>query len=48
MTDQLETVIEAHGDLTRWTQLETVSARLIQGWAQLTCRCWWPTATATP
>jgi hypothetical protein len=33
MTDLLETVIEAHGGLTRWTQLETVSARLVQGGA---------------
>ncbi len=33
MTDLLETVIEAHGGLTRRTQLETVSARLIQGGA---------------
>src|SRR5882724_8921009 len=33
MTDLLETVIEAHGGLTRWTRLETVSARLVQGGA---------------
>jgi hypothetical protein len=31
MSDLLETVIEAHGGLERWTQLETVSARLVQG-----------------
>jgi hypothetical protein len=30
MSDLLETVLEAHGGLPRWTQLETVSARLIQ------------------
>jgi hypothetical protein len=33
MSDLLETVLEAHGGLPRWTQLETVSARLIQGGA---------------
>jgi hypothetical protein len=33
MSDLLETVVEAHGGLTRWTQLETVSARLAQGGA---------------
>ncbi len=31
MTDLLETAIEAHGGLARWTQLATVSARLVQG-----------------
>jgi hypothetical protein len=31
MTDLLETVLDAHGGLTRWNQLETVSARLAQG-----------------
>ena len=31
MSDLLETVIEAHGGLERWNQLNTVSARLIQG-----------------
>jgi hypothetical protein len=31
MGDLLETVIEAHGGLERWNQLDTVSARLIQG-----------------
>src|SRR5271156_5017939 len=33
MTDLLETVIEAHGGLKRWTELDSVSARLIQGGA---------------
>jgi hypothetical protein len=31
MTDLLETVIEAHGGLHRWNQLDAVSARLVQG-----------------
>jgi hypothetical protein len=31
MRDLLETVIEAHGGLERWNQLNNVSARLIQG-----------------
>jgi hypothetical protein len=31
MSDLLETVIEAHGSLERWNELNTVSARLIQG-----------------
>ena len=31
MTDLLETVIEAHGGLERWDQLDNVSARLAQG-----------------
>ena len=31
MNDLLETVIEAHGGLERWNQLDSVSARLIQG-----------------
>jgi hypothetical protein len=31
MTDLLEEVVEAHGGLKRWNQLETVSAHLIQG-----------------
>jgi hypothetical protein len=31
--DLLETVIEAHGRLERWNELESVSARLIQGGA---------------
>jgi hypothetical protein len=30
-SDLLETVIEAHGGLERWNELDTVSARLIQG-----------------
>jgi hypothetical protein len=33
MSDLLETVIEAHGGLERWNQLNSVSARLIQGGA---------------
>jgi hypothetical protein len=33
MSDLLETVIEAHGGLERWNQLDNVSARLIQGGA---------------
>jgi hypothetical protein len=33
MNDLLETVIEAHGGLERWNQLDSVSARLIQGGA---------------
>jgi hypothetical protein len=33
MTDLLDTVIEAHGGLTRWAQLETISAHLAQGGA---------------
>jgi hypothetical protein len=33
MADLLETVIEAHGGLERWNQLDSVSARLIQGGA---------------
>ena len=33
MSDLLEAVIEAHGGLERWNQLETVSARLVQGGA---------------
>lgn len=35
MTDLLETVIEAHGGLERWRQLDAVSARLVQGGAPL-------------
>jgi hypothetical protein len=31
MSDLLETVIEAHGGMERWSQLNNVSARLIQG-----------------
>ena len=34
MTDLLETVIEAHGGLERWRQLDAVSARLVQGGAR--------------
>jgi hypothetical protein len=30
MSDLLETVIEAHGGLDRWSQLDAVSARLVQ------------------
>ena len=33
MSDLLDTVIEAHGGLERWNQLDSVSARLIQGGA---------------
>jgi hypothetical protein len=33
MTDLLDTVIEAHGGLQRWNQLDAVSARLVQGGA---------------
>jgi hypothetical protein len=33
MNDLLKTVIEAHGGLERWNQLDSVSARLIQGGA---------------
>src|SRR3989442_12473412 len=33
MSDLLETVLDAHGGLPRWTQLETVSAHLVQGGA---------------
>jgi hypothetical protein len=33
MTELLETVIEAHGGLERWNQLDAVSARLAQGGA---------------
>jgi hypothetical protein len=33
MSDLLETAIEAHGGLERWNQLDSVSARLIQGGA---------------
>ena len=33
MSDLLDTVIEAHGGLERWSQLDSVSARLLQGGA---------------
>jgi hypothetical protein len=33
MTELLDTVIQAHGGLDRWNQLDNVSARLIQGGA---------------
>ena len=33
MNDLLGTVIEAHGGLERWNQLDSVSARLVQGGA---------------
>jgi hypothetical protein len=33
MTDLLNTVIDAHGGLERWNQLDAVSARLLQGGA---------------
>jgi hypothetical protein len=31
MSDLLDTVIEAHGGLERWSQLDAISARLGQG-----------------
>ena len=31
MSDLLDAVLEAHGGLSRWRQLESVSARLVQG-----------------
>jgi hypothetical protein len=31
MSNPLETVIEAHGGLERWSRLDAVSARLVQG-----------------
>jgi len=33
MSDLLETVIEAHGGLERWNQLDAISARLTQSGA---------------
>jgi hypothetical protein len=36
MSNPLETVIEAHGGLERWSQLDAVSARLVQGGARRT------------
>jgi hypothetical protein len=33
MSNLLETVIEAHGGLERWSELDAVSARLVQGGA---------------
>ena len=33
MSDLLATVIEAHGGLERWGELDAVSARLVQGGA---------------
>jgi hypothetical protein len=33
MNDLLDAAIEAHGGRERWTQLDSVSARLIQGGA---------------
>jgi hypothetical protein len=33
MSDLLQTVIEAHGGLERWNELDAVSARLVQGGA---------------
>jgi hypothetical protein len=38
MTELLETVIEAHGGLERWNQLDAVSARLAQGGALWTLK----------
>ncbi|MER6318235.1 hypothetical protein ABT237_31370 [Streptomyces sp. NPDC001581] len=33
MTDLLDEIVEAHGGLARWNELETVSAHLVQGGA---------------
>ena len=33
MSNLLDIVIEAHGGLERWSQLDAVSARLVQGGA---------------
>jgi hypothetical protein len=38
MSDLLDTVIEAHGGLERWNQLDAVSARLIQSGAEWTIK----------
>jgi hypothetical protein len=38
MNDLLETAIEAHGGLARWNQLDSVTARLIQGGALWTLK----------
>jgi hypothetical protein len=38
MNDLLETVIEAHGGLGRWRELDTISARLVQGGALWTLK----------
>ncbi len=38
MSNPLETVIEAHGGLERWSQLDAVSARLVQGGARRTMK----------
>src|SRR6478736_5389650 len=38
MSDLLETVIEAHGGLERWNQLDAVSARLSQSGAEWTLK----------
>src|SRR5688572_13653780 len=38
MSNLLETSIEAHGGLTRWGQLDSVTARLIQGGALWTLK----------
>jgi hypothetical protein len=38
MSDLLDTVIEAHGGLERWNQLDAVSARLIQSGAEWTLK----------
>ena len=34
MSNPPETVIEAHGGLERWSQLDAVAARLVQGGAR--------------
>ncbi len=39
MTDLLETVIEAHGGLERWNQLDAVSAHLVQGGPLWALKC---------
>ena len=38
MSELLDTVIEAHGGLERWNQLDAVSARLIQSGAEWTIK----------
>src|ERR1700678_3673921 len=39
MTDLLETVIEAHGGLDRWNQLDAISAHLVQGGSLWALKC---------
>jgi hypothetical protein len=38
MSNLLDTVIDAHGGLDRWNQLDTISARLVQGGALWTIK----------